>query len=283
MARTPDFIGLGVQKAGTSWIYSCLYEHPQICMPLKEVHFFSRARTWEKGYEWYENIFTPCSRDVKAGEFSTSYLVEPCIAERIYRRYPSVNLIASLRNPVDRAYSNYMNDIKSGVVSQSIPFEKALDAHPEYLEQGRYAAQLQHYLSLFPKEQLLLLVYEDCLQRPLEFIQSIYTFLEVDSHFVPSMLDKKVNVSTMPRSVLLERGLIRLAKLVHRTGFRHLWWFAKKLGAANYIRQLNTSRTDKSRQEHPKEAWRKNMYAELRPEIEALENILERDLHEWRI
>jgi hypothetical protein len=55
--RGPDFIGIGAQRAGTSWLYACLYEHPQICMPLKEIHFFSCERNWRRGYERYEGIF----------------------------------------------------------------------------------------------------------------------------------------------------------------------------------------------------------------------------------
>jgi len=66
--RQPDFIGLGAQKAGTSWIYACLFEHPQICIPKKEIHFFSRERNWPKGYGWYTDIFLNCPESHKAGK-----------------------------------------------------------------------------------------------------------------------------------------------------------------------------------------------------------------------
>lgn len=283
MGRCPDFIGLGAQKAGTSWIYACLYEHPQVCMPLKEIHFFSRDRNWTKGYAWYESLFESCPSDRLAGEFSTSYLVEPIMAERIQQRYPQAKLIASLRNPVERAYSNYMNDIKCGVVAPSVPFEVALNDHPEYLEQGRYAAQLRQYFAIFPADQMLVLIYEDCRRDPLTFIQGIYAFLGVDATFVPSMVTTKVNASAMPRWVLLERSLIKIAGFLHHKGFRQLWWFVKKLGVANSIRKLNTAQTGRTRRELSQDGWRRRLYDELRPDLETLETLLGRELPEWRL
>ncbi len=283
MGRPPDFIGLGAQKAGTSWIYSCLYEHPQLCLPLKEIHFFSRQRNWSKGYEWYEAIFEQCSPETKTGEFSNSYLTDPSVPARIHQRYPHAKLIASLRNPVERAYSNYLHQIKKGTISRDVPFEEALKDHSEYIEQGRYATQLGQYLSLFPREQILLLIYEDCLHQPLEFMQSLYAFLKVDSHFIPSLLNTKVNVSIMPRSVLLERSIIKISGFLHHKGFRHLWWFAKKLGIANYIRKLNTFQSQKHHMSEIDVSWKTDLYRQLEQEIRELETLLGRGLPEWRI
>jgi len=282
MGRIPDFIGLGAQKAGTSWIYSCLCEHPQICMPIKEIHFFSRQRNWLRGYEWYEDIFAQCPQDAKTGEFSTSYLTNPIVPERIQQRYPEVKLIASLRNPLDRAYSNYLNDIKSGAVQRHISFEEALKNHPEYIEQGRYATQLRQYWQCFSGSQILVLVYEDCLHQPLDFMRSIYSFLGVDSRFVPSMLHQKVNVSNMPRFVWIERSLIRLSGFLHNKGFYYLWWFAKRIGVANYIRRLNTHGIADTKTESSP-SWRKILYERLEGEIYALEKMLGRKLLKWHV
>ena len=99
-----DFIGLGAQKAGTSWVYACLYEHPEIHAPIKELHFFSRDR-FSKGKDWYESHFSHRKEGQKVGEFSTSYLYSKETPERIKELYPEVKLIAIVRNPVTRAYS----------------------------------------------------------------------------------------------------------------------------------------------------------------------------------
>jgi hypothetical protein len=68
-----NFIGIGAQKSGTSWAYTCLYDHPEVCAPIKEIHFFSRPR-FSQGKEWYERHFGSCGEGKLRGEFSTSYL-----------------------------------------------------------------------------------------------------------------------------------------------------------------------------------------------------------------
>jgi len=92
MTRKPDFIGLGAQKAATSWIHACLYEHPQIFMPAsKEIHFFSRH--YSKDIRWYEEHFRSCQTNQLAGEFSPTYLYDPATPKRIHEWNPAVKLI----------------------------------------------------------------------------------------------------------------------------------------------------------------------------------------------
>ena len=278
--RPPDFIGLGAQKAATSWIYACLYEHPQICMPVKEIHFFSRTRNWIKGYGWYEKIFEKCPIDTKVGEFSTSYLPNPDTPLRICQRYPEVKLIVSLRCPIDRAYSNYMNDIIAGIVRPEMPFEEALRVHPEYIEQGRYAKHLERYLGYFKKEQLLILIYEDSLKDPLRFIRSIYYFINVDPGFVPTMLHARVNPSRIPRSVKLDRCIDRVRPVLRKIGLESLWWFMKKTGIGGKIHALNTrSKNDKK---GPSDATKRLIYEILKEDINSLEKLIGRKLTEWQ-
>ena len=143
-----------------------MYEHPQICMPQKEVNFFSRERNWTRGYDWYESVFAECPTNAIVGEFSTSYLTDAATPARIRSRYPDVKLIVSLRHPVDRAYSSYLNDIVAGAVPPGTRFQDALRAHPEYLEKGRYAHHLGRYLDHFPREQLLILLFDDARRDP---------------------------------------------------------------------------------------------------------------------
>lgn len=281
MGRPPDFIGLGAQRSGTSWIYACLYEHPQVYAPVKELHFFSRVRNWSKGYEWYESIFGKCPPTVKAGEFSTSYLFDPFTPERIHGRYPNVKLILSLRNPVDRAYSNYMNDIMSGAVDPKTSFEEALPSHPEYLEQGYYAKFLGGYLRYFQRSQLLILICEDSRKDPRSFIQSIYRFIGVDQDFVPSMLFRQVNVGRVPRSPKLERLMGRASESLRATRLRNVWWLAKKAGIGAWLRSLNTH-TVAQRASRLETSPRGHLLSLFEDDIRALEQVAGRELREWR-
>ena len=133
-----DFIGVGAQKSGTSWIYACLYEHPEICAPIKEIHYFSRERNFKKGIEWYKNIFNTCKKGQLKGEFSTTYLYDGKTPDRIKKEFPNTKIIISLRNPVDRAFSHYRNEIKGGHIPKNTTFEEAMKNDKSIVEQGMY-------------------------------------------------------------------------------------------------------------------------------------------------
>jgi hypothetical protein len=280
-ARGPDFLGLGAQKAGTSWIYSCLYDHPQVCIPVKDLHFFSRARNWSRGFGWYEEQFARCGPDTLAGEFSTSYLADADSAGRIHGRYPSVKLLACLRNPADRAFSNFLNDLQAGALPPTTRFEDALASHPEYVRQGAYASQLQPYLDRFPREALLLLLYDDLQRAPLEFMSSIYRFLGVDDAFVPRMLHERVNVARVPRSAGADRMARTAVTALRRRGLDRVVWLAKRSGLPRVTQRLNSRPTALAEHELTAEQ-RAALTAELAPEIDRLELLLGRDLGAWR-
>lgn len=236
-----DFIGLGAQKAGTSWVYACLYEHPEICAPIKEIHFFSRHR-FANGQDWYESNFASCEKGKKCGEFSTSYLYDRHSAERIARMYPNARLIAIVRNPINRAYSQYKNAVKAGEIPKHLPFTTYLDQVPSAKEQGLYARQLDRYYQYFSSVQLKVLVYEDAKREPLKFMQEIYKHIGVDPEFVPSMLKRYVNEERTPRFVFIDRWMHRAAELLRKIGLDRVVWLVKRSGVSDSVRKVNTEK-----------------------------------------
>jgi hypothetical protein len=234
-----NFIGIGAQKSGTSWVYSCLYDHPEICAPIKELHFFSRPR-WSKGVAWYENHFRSCDHGVLRGEFSTSYLYTPGTAERIKSLYPEVKLIAILRNPIDRAFSQYRNAIKGGEIHESCTFDTYCKTEKSVLEQGLYAEQLARYDALFTREQILVLVYEDTKKDPVGFMRRIYEFLGVDATFVSGMVQSEVNIARTPRKVWVDRLMHHIAEWLRKAGFDRLVHLVRTTGLPDVVRRYNT-------------------------------------------
>jgi hypothetical protein len=234
-----NFIGLGAQKSGTSWAYTCLYEHPEICAPIKEIHFFSRPR-FEKGREWYENHFRKCGEQKLKGEFSTSYLYSAEASARIKDMYPDAKLIAILRNPVDRALSQYRNSIKSGEINEATPFKMFLKQEKSVVEQGQYFGQLQRYIGLFPQQQLLVLIYEDIRKDPKLFMKKIYQFLGIDDSFEASMLNSEVNIARTPRSVGLGRIMHHTSEYLRSIGLDSFVHAVRKTGLPNFVHLLNT-------------------------------------------
>jgi len=235
-----NFLGVGAQKAGTSWIYACLYEHPEICAPVKEIHFFSRPR-FAKGRDWYERHFRTCPADAKKGEFSTSYLYSEKAAERIATLYPHAQIIAVLRDPEDRAYSQYRNAIKAGEIDAQISFSEYAVQTPSVYEQGLYADQLARYYAHFDSTQILVLIYEDIEKDPATFMRTIYKFLGVDTSFVPSMCTQRINVARTPRLVALDRVMHTVAEKLRIIGLDKFVWLVRKSGAPDLLRRINTA------------------------------------------
>lgn len=272
-----DFIGVGAQKSGTSWAYACLYEHPEICAPVKEIHFFSRPR-FVKGKEWYESHFKSCDTAKQKGEFSTSYLYSKETPERIKELYPDVKLIAILRNPVARAVSQYFNAIKAGEISETISFEAYQAEESSVLEQGLYNLQLERYRALFNKDQLLVLIYEDIKKDPKAFMRSIYQFLNIAEDFESTMLYKEINVARAPRAMSLERFMHHSSEVLRKIGLDRFVHGIRKTGLPDLVRKYNTKKkAEVAIDTHSLKGY-------FTKDVERLSVVLQRDLlTEWNI
>lgn len=274
-----DFIGVGAQKSGTSWVYACLYEHPEICAPIKELHFFSRPR-FAKGKEWYEGHFTRCAEGKKVGEYSTSYLYTPETAERIASLYPDTKLIAIVRNPIARAYSQYRNAIKAGEITAAVSFETYTKEETSCLGQGLYMEQINRYRKYFSDEQLLVLVYEDIEKDPLTFIQNIYAHIGVDDSFVPPSLNARINVARAPKAVWIDRLMHTVAEGLRKVGLDKLVYGIRRLKIPDLVRSLNTKEPKKKTTEPDLSAY-SSYFTE---DVAALGVFLKRDMkREWNL
>ena len=204
----PDFLVLGAQKAGTTALYEYLRRHPQITGPSwKEVSFFDRH--WARGESWYRGNFPNLARTrgKLVGEASPSYLFHPLAPQRVQEVLPEARLIVLVRNPVDRALSQYNHEVALG--REPLRFEEALDAEEErlrgegermaadpryfsrewwshaYKARGRYAEQLERWLAVFPQEQVLVLPSDDLGSDPARAHAQVLEFLRVS----PQRLD----------------------------------------------------------------------------------------------
>jgi sulfotransferase family protein len=201
----PDFLILGAQKAGTTALYAYLRRHPGITGPSwKEVSYFDRH--YARGPSWYRGNFPNLlrTRGELVGEASPSYLFHPLGPERVKELVPEARLVALLRNPVDRALSHYHHEVALG--REPLSFEEALAAEEQRLEgeeerlrtdpryfsrawwshtykaRGLYAEQLERWLELFPREQLLILPSEELLAEPQRAYAQVLDFLGAPPH-----------------------------------------------------------------------------------------------------
>jgi hypothetical protein len=195
--RLPDFIIAGAPRSGTTWLYELARRHPQLAMAepmVPEPKFFLVDELWQHGVDYYSTKwFDPLPAGRVLGEKSTNYLESPAVAERVFRVLPRVKLIFLLRNPVDRAYSNYLWSWKNGLETET--FERALaleeqrdrDLAPQlryarphaYFSRGLYAEHLTPFFDRFSRNQILVLRHEDVGTCPERIAAALHRFLGV--------------------------------------------------------------------------------------------------------
>lgn len=211
----PNFLIFGVQKAGTTSIYNYLQQHPQVYMsPVKETDFMCResARKPERlteneksqltrggrqkilTIEQYEALFDRGGRAIALGEASPNYLFDHQQAVPNIQTYiPDAKLIAVLRNPVERAYSDYLMSVRQVVGNQKTLSEQIeTSAQTSYtLLKGLYYEGTKHFIEAFGPEQVKIFLFDDLRQDSAELMREFYDFIGVDSGFQANTKEKK--------------------------------------------------------------------------------------------
>ena len=213
--RKPDFLLIGAQKSGTSWLWDKLDQHPGTDLPpTKEIHYFGGVENFRQGGESYYANFAGLSPEKLTGEASTSYLYDrmpywhnksrdieydeslPPIPELVAHELPDIRIIAVLRDPVHRAISAYRHWLKQRHFSPLSGLEKAALDHPKtrIIEYGHYARHISAWNDVFPVGQMLILNFErDVVSNPADGLRRVYRFLGLDENFVPPTPKRSVH------------------------------------------------------------------------------------------
>jgi hypothetical protein len=291
-----DFCGIGVAKAGTSWIAQCLAEHPSLCVAQgKETNFFLSehfcAGLWARpayyttarhgrSIEWYKEKFSRHRPGQLYGEYSTAYIADPRCPELLHAHNPEMKLLCSFRNPTDAAYAGYYELS----VYQPLPesFEEALVRYPQLLEYGRYRRNLEPFLERFPRERIHLMLFDDIAADPSAFFRRICEFLEIDPSFSPRSVTERVRPRMVLRSLWLRDVRCAIAGYLAGTpGRRRARALLVRLGARRLVSGL--SRLNEKAGAVPPMApdSRRRLVELYRRDNEALGELLGRDLSHW--
>lgn len=206
----PDFVVIGGQRCGSTSLHAALERHPAILTArIKEAHYFDHHHVW--GERWYRGHFplglSGALRERRygsrplVGESTPYYLLHPAVPARLYSLIPHAKLICVLRDPIRRAYSHYQHEVARG--HETLSFEQAIAAEPErvagererlecdpayrshayfhhsYVTRGRYAEQLERWLALFPRPQLLVVQSERMWREPAAVMAEVERFLGI--------------------------------------------------------------------------------------------------------
>ena len=199
--RLPHFLVLGTQKGGTTSLQKLLEHHTRVFLPsCKEVHYFSLHS--EQPAAWYANHFRKARWWQRRGEITPFYLFHPQAPERIHALLPNVQLIALLRDPVERALSQVFHARRHGFESLDVEDALAAERHRlaneddysfqkhSYVARSRYLEQLDRYEALFPKKHILILKSEDLFNHTEAVWQRIQQFLHLRQQPLPMSLPK---------------------------------------------------------------------------------------------
>ena len=228
----PNFIVIGVAKAGTTSLYRYLDQHPQVYMyPEKGTNYFGYedARSWPetdgaeppllrhfrvRTFDEYAVSFAGANDERAVGEVSPQYFRCPSAARRIRESLPDAKLVVSLRNPADRAFSGFLMRTRRGEVVGSAYDDLTPEA--SHVREGLYYQRLKRYFDAFPRDQIKVYLFDDLKRDPTGVVVDLMEYIGVDTAFVPDTA-VRYNPASVPRSRTLNRlyfhpTLVRTAK-----------------------------------------------------------------------
>ena len=248
--RNLDFIVIGALKGGTTSLFHYLRHHPDIFIPPeKELPFFSNEKRFSSGWDqFYSEFLAKASPDSLLGKVTPQYMERPAshVPERMFYLMPQVKLIALLRNPIERAYSHFRMEKRFHRENRS--FEEAVSSliqnvRPKiYFTASQYGTMLSNYLKYFSRRQVLIHFTEEFETMPETVLDSIYTFLGLETGFRPPNFGKRYHVGGRQRFPFLTPLVKQIypLKWLYRTlplGKRRvIWgWFTNE---GNVVREV---------------------------------------------
>lgn len=291
--KLPDFLIVGAAKSGTTSLYYYLKQHPQIFMPInKEPWFFTFAgvnnidatvssskKNIVTDFNKYLNLFKDATDSQVLGEASTVYLyLYTETIKNIKKYHPNwkeLKIIIIIRNPVERVFSHYLNDISTGLLNLS--FEeliekwklKQLSNFHNYIDYGFYYNQIKYYKDNF--DQVKIYLFEDLISSPALLVQSLFGFVGVDTSFIPST-EVIYNTSV----VFTNKFLVNLTR-------KSLFKVIARVFVPKNIREKIKNKISKNFTKRPQlKSFTRSILKEIYEEdVLKLQDLINRDLMHW--
>jgi Sulfotransferase family len=306
--RVPDFFIVGHAKSGTTALYQMLQPHPQIYMPvIKETQFLSRALHYRQQpqdgpptvrpqtLDAYLSLFAAAAPEQRAGEASTDYLRTLATARRIAALQPDARIVAIFREPVAFLSSLHLQLLQVGIETESdfaaaiglerdrrqgrnVPRRSGWPPALMYSQHVRYVEQLRSYHECFPREQVLVLIYDDFRRENEQTVRLLMRFLDVDDTLAihaaeanPTVRVRSRRAERMLDSVSVGRGPISLAT---KSALKTLTPERLRRGALRAMKGIVVEKQP----EPPDERFVLELRRRLEGEVVAMSEYLGRDL-----
>lgn len=297
----PNFLIVGAAKSGSSSLHFYLAQHPEIYMtPKKQTYFFASEGAIPNfrgpgdheevnkkaitSLDVYQREFNGVTTEKAIGEACSVYMYDDKAPERIKHHVPNAKLIMILRDPVERAYSSFMQLVRDGYETTD-DFEQGLALEAtrikdnyrhlwHYKKRGLYYEQIQHYLTLFEESQIHICFFEDLKNDPQHLLRGIYRFLGVDDSFVADT-SGKYNATGIPRS----RALLRL--IMQPNAFKSVAKTIIPESVRKSVKTFVTTHPLALRKPPASPRAREKLVPEFREDILKLQALTGRDLSRW--
>lgn len=310
----PNFFVIGAAKCGTTTLYDFLEQHPDVYMsPIKEPHHFSKdivmenfsdeykhylktrnvnlseylqsdlsRKIWEwyiSDYNQYLQLFKNVKNEKAIGEISNGYLFSEVAAQEIYKKYPEAKIIMILRNPVERAYSHYLANVRDGrttlnfrdeLIEDSKKTRKGWCISHSYVEMGLYHDQVKRFMDVFPSSQIKIYLNDDLRINASSVGKDLFQFLAINLN---STIDysKKQNEARLPKSA----GIM---KLITQTGLKRKIFRALPIKMQEKVKPLFFKEGKIPKISNDDRAWVLEKY---KSDITKTQNLIGRDLSGW--
>ena len=282
MDKQLDAIGIGCRRCASSFLHEQLNGHPEISKPLNGVHYFSNFS--ENSLHWYLKQLPAKKQETVLMEYSVSYAYPEysiISAKRIRALWPDVKLFVSVRNPIDRAFSDYLRSIRRLEIPSEMSFEDAIDTYPEFLTRGKFLEVIAPYFDFFPQTQIHVMFYDDLLISKETFLFPLYRFLNIEEYLTQNH-DRSHHRGGHLKSPFLQSSLLTSKKILDQTAnflkCQDLWEAFKVKHMEKYkaLYKFNSVETKMA------DSTRNDLYLYYQSDIEWLQNLTNRSLKNWK-
>ncbi|MGH7950026.1 MAG: sulfotransferase family protein [Candidatus Binataceae bacterium] len=274
-ALLPDFIVVGPQRTGTTWLDAVLRGRVNLPRRAKETDFFTRH--YAKGLDWYREYFADARAGFPTGEIDPNYFGAADARDRIARDLPRCRIVCTLRDPTERAYSSYRTMRRDAWTR--VGFEETVARNEVIRESSRYAHHLRAWQQLFAPDRVLVLLYDDLEAAPQLFLDRVCLFIGIPPFPLAEVPDAQLRINTVeiaPRS----RRIAQNARNARDWMREHKW--RRTISALDRLGVWRWSFGGGEEFAPMDLDVESRLRDHFRAEVEAFEALIVRDLSSWK-
>lgn len=275
----PTGLMIGPMRTGSTWLYEYLSSRADVCLPkdVKETFYF--AENYGKGAAWYASHFRHYdpAQHLRVIDISPTLFHNPTAIARAKRDLRHPVLVATLRHPIDRAWSHYMHLRQYGTTT--LDFDSAVREIPDIVEASLYARHLARWLDEFGRDAVRITFYSDLKHHQAEYVRQVNAAFGLPDAASDTLPSARINSGSLPRNVLLAQVTRRTASTLRRSGLHQIVNAGKRMGLSNLVYGRSRGKSAQPKM-HPR--TRDFLAERFAADRARLERLLDIDLDAWR-